>query len=234
MANTIRKIIGEAYRFIGLAPNGILHDGQVGEGVAFANEVIKKYNESCLFPFTFVTLEGRISGGSVAIKNEDDGEGGLVGDIPANMSAVYWKRNETDMLDLEKCEFASIFRMRNSSSSPAWYSLVVESDEKAVLHFDALGSFNVLLVYPKSLPELKIDDVFAAPAIYEQVVKYGVAVRAATKASFEESVIADYQKLLDDAVNAIVGSNASKRPMTRKRGGYYNHHDEFNCPRRYF
>lgn len=130
MANTIRKIIGEAYRFIGLAPNGILHDGQVGEGVAFANEVIKKYNESCLFPFTFVTLEGRVSGGSVAIKNEDDGEGGLVGDIPANMSAVYWKRNETDMLDLEKCEFASIFRMRNSSSSPAWYSLVVESDEK--------------------------------------------------------------------------------------------------------
>ena len=90
MANTIRKIIGEAYRFIGLAPNGILHDGQVGEGVAFANEVIKKYNESCLFPFTFVTLEGRVSGGSVAIKNEDDGEGGLVGDIPANMSAVYW------------------------------------------------------------------------------------------------------------------------------------------------
>ena len=229
MSKTIRKILGEAYKFIGLAPNGILHDGQVGEGLEFANEVIQKYNESCLFPFSFVTLEGRVSGGSLAIVK--GGDGGLDGEIPANMSAVYWKRGENDMLDIEKCKYSEIFRMRNSSSSPSWYSLVVESDERAVLHFDATGSFDVLLVYPKRLPEIGIDDTFAAPAIYDQVVKYGVAVRAAQRASLEPSVIADYQKDLDDAVRSIMESNSGKRPVRRNTARRYNRHDEFVNPR---
>ena len=208
MSKTLRKILGEAYKFIGLAPNGILNDGQVGDGVDFANEVIRKYNESSLFPFTFSTVEGTVSG----------------------MAAVYWKRGDTDMIPLKDCDYKDIFQYRNSSASPLWYSIVVESDERATLNFDALGEFRVLLVYPKKFPHLEIEDVFNGPEIYEQVVKYGVAVLAATKASLEESVIAGYQKQLDDAVRAIRKGNASKRPVRRKMGGGYNRHVEFNNP----
>lgn len=229
MAKTIRKLLGEAYKFIGLAPNGILHDGQVDDGVTFANEVIRKYNESSLFPFTFVTLEATVSGGSLVITI--DGSEGVQGDVPAGISSLYWKRSQTDMYDLDKCKYSEIFNKRNTSSSPMWFALVPESDDKAVVHFDALGTFNVLIVYPKNLQELKIDDVFAAPAIYEQVVKYGVAVRAAAKASLEDSVIANYQKLLDDAVDSIITSNAGNRPIQKRHGGFYSRHEIFDNPR---
>lgn len=230
MSKSIRKIIGEAYKFIGLAPNGILHDGQVSEGVDFANEVISKYNESSLFPFTYSTLEAVVSGGSISISSQA-GEGVVEGVVPVGMAALYWKHSDTDMVKLRDLDFKDIFGLRNASASPAWYSLVVEDDDRATVHFDALGTFRVLMVYPKKLPRLEIDDMFVAPEIYEQVVKYGVVVRAATKATFEESVIADYQKLLDDAVRAITNSNAGKRPVKRKLDGFYNHHDEFKSPR---
>lgn len=229
MSKTLRKILGEAYKFIGLAPNGILNDGQVGDGVDFANEVIRKYNESSLFPFTFSTVEGTVSNGILHVSSYDDGES-IVGDAPVGMAAVYWKRGDTDMIPLKDCDYKDIFQYRNSSASPLWYSIVVESDERATLNFDALGEFRVLLVYPKKFPHLEIEDVFNGPEIYEQVVKYGVAVLAATKASLEESVIAGYQKQLDDAVRAIRKGNASKRPVRRKMGGGYNRHVEFNNP----
>lgn len=230
MSNTIRKILGDAYRFIGLAPNGILHDGQVGEGVDFANEVIKKYNESSLFPFAYSTLEATVSGGSMTI-SPTAGEGVTVGEPPVGMAAAYWKRSETDLIDLERIDYKDIFRMRNSSSSPEWYSIVPETDDRVKIHFDALGTFRVFLVYPKALPTLEIDDTFVAPEIYEQVVKYGVAVRAATKASLEDSVIANYQKLLDDAVRAVINGNASKKPVKRNLRRTYDRHAEFICPR---
>ena len=230
MSKSIRKILGEAYKFIGLAPNGILHDGQVSEGVDFANEVIGKYNESSLFPFTYSTLEAVVSGGSITISSQA-GEGVVEGVVPCGMAALYWKHSDTDMVKLRDIDFKDIFGLRNSSASPAWYSLVIQDDDHATVHFDALGTFRAFLVYPKKLPRLEIDDTFVAPEIYEQVVKYGVAVRAATKATFEESVIADYQKLLDDAVRAITNSNASKRPVKRKLDAYYNHHEEFKNPR---
>lgn len=229
MSKTIRKILGEAYEFIGLAQNGILNDGQVETGVNFANEVIKKYNESSLFPFTFSTLEGKATNGLIRISSQEDGES-IVGDVPVGMAAVYWKRGDTDMLPLEKCSYKDIFMVRNSSASPLWYSLVVESDDLARVHFDAMGEFNFLLVYPKKIPHLEIEDTFYAPELYCQVIKYGVAVRAAIKASLEDSVIANYQKLLDDAVRAITESNAAKRPMKRNLGSAYDRHSEFNCP----
>lgn len=232
MSKTIRKILGEAYKFIGLAPNGILNDGQVGDGVDFANEVIEKYNKSSLFPFTFVTAEATVSGGDIIMATQAGEDVDLVvGDIPAGMAAVYWKNSETNMVELEPLNFKDIFRVRNSSASPSWYSLVEESDDRVTVHFDALGTFRVFLVYPKKLPRLEIDDTFNAPEIYCQVIKYGVAVRAATKASLEDSVIANYQKLLDDAVRAITLTNAAKRPMKRNFGRAYDRHAEFICPR---
>ena len=230
MSKSIRKIIGEAYKFIGLAPNGILHDGQVSEGVDFANEVIKKYNESSLFPFTYSTLDAVVSGGCMTI-SPTAGEGVTVGEAPVGMAAAYWKRSATDMIKIRRIDFKDIFPMRNTSASPEWYSIVTETDDRVKIHFDALGTFNVFLVYPKALPRLEIDDTFVAPEIYEQVVKYGVAVRAAVKAVFEDSVVAGYQKLLDDAVRAITDSNASKKPVKRNFTKRYNHHDEFMCPR---
>lgn len=230
MSKTIRKILGEAYEFLGLAPNGILHDGQVSEGVNFANEVIKKYNESSLFPFTYSTLEMNVSGGSAVISSQPE-PGENLGVVPVGVAAVYWKKSETDLIDLEKMDFKDIFRMRNTSSSPEYYSLVVESDDRATFSFDALGSFKVFLVYPHAIPRLDIDGTFNAPEIYDQVVKYGVVVRAAIKRSLEPSVIEDYKKLLDEAVSAVTGSNASKRPVKRNFGRAYRKHDEFVCPR---
>lgn len=230
MSKSIRKIVGEAYQFIGLAPNGILHDGQVSEGVNFANEVIRKYNESSLFPFTFATMDAVVKGGKLTI-TKDAEEGCVQGDVPVSMAAAYWKHSDTDMVELRELSYPDIFRMRNPSTSPEWFSLVVEDDNRATLHFDALGTFRAFLVYPKKLPRLEIDDMFVAPEIYEQVVKYGVVVRAATKATFEETVIADYQKLLDDAVRAITDSNASKRPVKRKLRRPYDRHAEFKNPR---
>lgn len=230
MSKTIRKILGEAYRFIGLAPNGILNDGQVGDGLEFANEVIRKYNESSLFPFTYTTLETTVSGGSISISTQP-GPGEILAEVPVGIAAVYWKRSETEYLDLEKMDYKDIFRVRNSSASPEWYALVPVDDVRASVHFDALGTFRAFLVYPRAIPEMDIDDTFNAPEIYCQVVKYGVAVRAATKASLELSVIADYQKLLDDAVRAIMESSASRKPMKRNFGRAYDRHAEFTCPR---
>ena len=230
MSKTIRKILGEAYRFIGLAPNGILNDGQVGDGLEFANEVIRKYNESSLFPFTYTTLETTVSGGSVSISTQP-GQGEVLGEVPVGIAAVYWKRSDTEYLDLEKMDYKDIFRVRNSSASPEWYALVPVDEVRARIHFDALGTFRAFLVYPQAIPAMDIDDTFNAPELYCQVVKYGVAVRAATKASLEPSVIADYQKLLDDAVRAIMESSASRKPMKRNFGRAYDRHAEFTCPR---
>lgn len=230
MSKTIRKILGEAYKFIGLAPNGILNDGQVGDGVDFANEVIQKYNESSLFPFTYTTLETTVSGGSVSISTQP-GPGEIQAEVPVGMAAVYWKRSETEYLDVEKMDYKDIFRVRNNSSSPEWYSLVPVDDVRARIHFDAIGTFRAFLVYPRAIPRLEIEDTFNAPELYCQVIKYGVVVRAAMKASLEESVIADYQKLLDDAVRAVMESNASKKPMKRNFGRAYDRHAEFVCPR---
>ena len=230
MSKTIRKILGEAYEFIRLAPKGILNDGQVSDGVDFANEVINRYNRSSLFPFMFSTLETTVSGGSLAISSQPE-PGEVLAEVPVGMAAAYWKRSETDMVEMRDCSYPDIFSVRNSSSSPFWYSLVTETDEHATLSFDALGSFKVLLVYPKKFPHLDIDDTFNAPDIYAQVIKYGVAVLAAQKATLEESVIAGYEKNLEDAVRAIRKSNASKRPVKHRLDGGYNHHEEFIIPR---
>lgn len=230
MSKTIRTILGEAYKFIGLAPNGILNDGQVGDGVDFANEVISKYNESSLFPFTYTTLETTVSGGSVTISTEP-AQGEILAEVPVGIAAMYWKRSETDFFDMEKMDYKDIFRVRNSSASPEWFALVPVDDSRAVIHFDALGAFRAFLVYPRAIPHMEIDDTFNAPELYCQVIKYGVAVRAATKASLEPSVIADYQKLLDDAVRAVINSNASKKPVKRNLRRTYDRHAKFMCPR---
>lgn len=231
MSKTIRKILGEAYKFIGLAPNGILNDGQVGDGVDFANEVIQKYNESSLFPFTYTTLETTVSGGLVSLTTQPRHPGEVLAEVPVGMAAVYWKRSDNEYLDVEKMDYKDIFRVRNSSSSPEWYSLVPVDDTHATVHFDSLGAFRAFMVYPRAIPAMDINDTFNAPELYCQVIKYGVAVRAAIKASLEESVIADYQKLLDDAVRAVMESNASKKPMKRNFGRPYDRHAEFTCPR---
>lgn len=91
MSKSIRKILGEAYEFVGLSPNGVLTGKQVVKGLQFANEVLQTYNESCLFPFTFATVTGRVSGGHAIIANNDDAD--FKGEVPANISAVYLRQS---------------------------------------------------------------------------------------------------------------------------------------------
>lgn len=229
MSKSIRKILGEAYEFVGLSPNGVLTGKQVVKGLQFANEVLQTYNESCLFPFTFATVTGRVSGGHAIIANNDDAD--FKGEVPANISAVYLRQSNTEFRELSKCEFKDIFKVRNNGSTPQWYAFMLSGDEAGEIHFDAIGNYEVMIVYPRSLPEMGIDDNFVAPAIYEQVLKYGVAELAAQDAGLEEAAVAPATKRLSDAVRTIKESNGAKRPCKRMMGDAMDRHSRFNNPR---
>ncbi|MCQ2096780.1 MAG: hypothetical protein MJY87_02415 [Fibrobacter sp.] len=235
MPKSVRKILSEAYGFVGLSPNGVLTGRQVTKGLQFLNEVLQKYNESCLFPFSFETVIGKVRGGRAEISLRW-GISELTGPVPANISAVYLRRSDTDYVELEKCEYKDIFKVRNSGSTPEWYSFMLGeyehgTDETGFIHFDALGEFEVMVVYPRKLPELGIDDTFNAPAIYEQVLRYGVAELAAQDAGLEDAAVAPATNRLSDVVRTIKESNGSKRPRKRVRQEVRNRHARFNNPR---
>lgn len=226
---SIRKILGEAYEFVGLSPNGVLTGKQVSKGVQFANEVLQTYNRSCLFPFSFATVLGKVNNGSGIISNRDNVE--FHGESPVNVSAVYYRASDTEYRELEKCDYKDIFKVRNSSSTPLWFSFVMLDDDTGELHFDALGNFEIMVVYPKKLKELTIDDEFTAPAIYEQVLKYGVAELAAQDAGLEDAAIAPASKRLENVVRTIKESNGAKRPCKRIMQDISDRHARFNNPR---
>lgn len=76
-----------------------------------------------------------------------------------------------------------------------------------------------------------IDDNFVAPAIYEQVLKYGVAELAAQDAGLEDAAVAPATKRLSDAVRTIKESNGAKRPCKRMMVDAMDRHSRFNNPR---
>jgi len=228
MSKSVLKILSEAYGFIGLCPNGVINGNRVKKGLQFANEVLQKYNEGCLFPFSFVTLRGRVCGGDTIIAPDADV---FKGEVPAAISAVYLQRSNTDYVKLDKCAYSDIFAVRNGGSIPLWYSFDKSLTNEGVLTFDATGDYNIMVIYPKQLPELKENDTFFAPDIYEQVLKYGIAVRAAQDEGLPKDEQADAQKNLDDAVRIITESNGSKRPVKRLLNSRYDRHSYFTNPR---
>jgi len=226
MSKSIRKILGEAYSFVGLSPNGVLVGNQTTNGLQFANEIIQQCNENCLFPFTFQTLVGRIEGGDAKISPTSDN---FRGDVPASISAVFYKNGDNDFIELRKCEYKDIFNVRNSSSNPSWYAFVQTSENEVTLYVDGTGSAEIMVIYPKVLPEMGIDDTFIAPKIYEQALKYGVASMAAAQAGLENDSGAG--KLYNNVLHIIKDSNGAKRPLKRIGYNSYSRHELFNCPR---
>jgi len=229
MSKSVKKILGDAYEFVGLSPNGVLSGKQVSKGLQFINEVLQKYNESCLFPFSFKTVIGHVSGGCGVIANESEAD--FVGEVPANISAVYLRISDTDYRELDKCEFKDIFKVRNSGSTPCWYSFMLTGDKSGELHFDAIGNYEIMVVYPRSLPELTINDTFDAPDIYEQVLRYGVAELAAQDAGLSADAVEPASKRLSDIVRTIKESNGAKRPCKRMQQQSMDRHARFNNPR---
>lgn len=240
MSKSVKKILGDAYEFVGLAPNGVLSGKQVTKGLQFFNEVLQKYNESGLFPFSFATVVGKVKNGEAEISLRF-GVADLLGAVPANIAAVYLKKSDTDYLELSKCDYKDIFKVRNQSSTPMWYSFMLDGysqyahtdaeDEVGHLYFDALGEFDVMVVYPRKLENLTIDEMFNAPDIYEQVLRYGVAELAAQDAGLEDAAIAPASKRLSDIVRTIKESNGSKRPCKRFMQQARDRHARFNNPR---
>lgn len=212
MAKTAIQIVRDAYSYTGICPTGVtLNDKMSREGLGFLNELLYQWNIENYFPFTNNTIDGQVQGGDGLIF---DGDGATFrGEKPMNVNRVLWKDGQ-EWVPLIRVGYENIWERRSSTTRPTFFAFTNDSDGKGVLVFDSEnGNFLCRVIYNKALPKMDFNDVLNAPAQYEQLLKYGVAVKCCVRYGLPMETKAQIESEQNAILTAIKKANSFKHAI---------------------
>lgn len=209
---TAIQIIREAYAYTGICPTkATLSDKMSEEGLDFLNELLYEWNMANYFPFTNNTLDAQIHGGSAIIAPDSDT---FAGETPAVIQKCFWK-NGALWEPIRRVSYENIWCRRvEGASLPAFYAFSLDQNGKGVLTFDCSnGNFLCRIIYNRSIPQMEFTTQLNAPPHYEQLLKYGVAVKVCIRYGLPNDVKDNIVGQRDAILGAIEKVNQFKHEV---------------------
>lgn len=205
------QIVRDAYAYAGIAPTGTPLNGSMSEeGLGFLNELLYKWNMSNYFPFTHVTLDADVVGGNALIYPDSDT---FKGEVPVLVQRCLW-RNGSVWEPLSRVSYENIWERRSTGEIPSFYAFTLDGDGHGSLTFDCEnGKFRCRIIYNRSIPEADYNDPINAPAQYEQLLKYGVAVKCCIRYGLPADVLNNIKGEQDSILRAIEKMNSYKHEV---------------------
>lgn len=209
---TAIQIIREAYSYTGICPTKqTISDEMSSEGLGFLNELLYEWNMANYFPFTNHTLDARIIGGSAVIATDSTT---FAGETPAVIQKAFWK-NGSVWEPIRRVSYENIWCRRvEGASLPTFYAFSLDEDGKGIITFDCSnGNFLCRIIYNRNIPPMEFTTQLNAPPQYEQLLKYGVAVKVCIRYGVPEDVTARIEKQRDAILGAIEKINQFKHEV---------------------
>ena len=213
---TAIQMICDAYAYTGIAPAGLPVNGNMSkEGLGFLNEVIYRLNSEDYFPFTNVTIDGTLKHGQGIIAPRDDAD--FVGEKPLKVNKVLY-RYGNQWISMLNVGYENIWERRLASANPEFYAFTNNEEGEGVIVVDAeQGEIPCRVIYNKALPPMNFNDELKAPPQYEQLIKYGIALKVCTKYGLPADKAGAIQAEYDSILTAIKKSNSFKHTITRPK-----------------
>lgn len=218
MKNAI-QIVRDAYAYAGICPTAQpLNADMSREGLGFLNELLFKWNMENYFPFTNNMLDADVSGGSAVVAPDS---ATFRGEVPAFVQKCLW-RNGTAWEPLARVSYENIWARRSTGTLPSFFAFSLDADGRGVLTFDCEnGSFRCRIIYNRAIPEMDYNDMLNAPPQYEQLLKYGVAVKCCVRYGLPADVKANIAEERDAILSAISKVNSFRHEVNLGyRGGF--------------
>lgn len=212
MSKTAIQIIRDAYAYTGICPTkSTLNDKMSQEGLDFLNELLYAWNMDNYFPFTSNTIDGDIVGGEAEISPESNT---LKGEVPAVLQKVFW-RNGSIWEPLYRVSYENIWSRRCSGATlPTYYAFTLDENGKGRLTFDSEnGHFRCRVIYNRSIPTMDYNSELNAPPQYEQLLKYGIAVKVCIRYGVPADVRVSIEQERDSILTAIKKVNNFKHEV---------------------
>lgn len=208
---TAIQIIRDAYAYAGIAPTGTPLSGEMSaEGLGFLNELLYKWNMDNYFPFTHCTLDADVIGGEATIAPDSET---FKGEIPVFIQKCFW-RNGSNWEPLHRVSYENIWERRSNGEIPTFYAFTLDEQGRGSLIFDCEnGRFSSRIIYNRAIPSLDFNDLLNAPAQYEQLMKYGVAVKVCVRYAIPADVMAPIKAEQDAILGAIKKINSFKHEV---------------------
>lgn len=212
MAKTAIQIIKEGYAYAGISPTGTpLNADMSREGLGFLNELLYKWNIENYFPFTNNTIDAHVTGGQAVI-GPDEGAA-FAGEKPLNINKVLWK-DGNEWRPLFRVAYDNIWERRVLTSKPYYFAFSNDAEGNGVLTFDCEnGNFDARVIYNKALPTMDYNDELTAPSQYEQLLKYGIAVKCCIRYGLPPETKAYIEEEQDAILNSIKKQNSFKHKI---------------------
>lgn len=209
---TAIQIIRDAFAYVGMVPSGKPLNGNMSqEGLGFLNEVLYRLNSDNYFPFTNNTIDGTVKEGVGIIAPRDDAT--FVGEKPLSVNKVLYRRGN-EWFPLYSIGYDNIFERRCQTTLPSCYAFSNDVEGNGILTFDnENGEFECRVIYNKAIPEMDFNDVLATPPQYEQLLKYGVAIKVCNRYGLPMDKKVSIKEEYDSMLLAIKKNNSVKHEI---------------------
>lgn len=209
---TAIQIVREAFSYAGICPTTSTLSAEMStEGLDFLNELLYRWNMGNYFPFTNNTLDARVIGGSAIIAPDSDT---FRGETPAFIQRAFWK-NGSVWEPLRRVSYENIWERKvQGASLPTYYAFSLDENGKGIITFDCdNGNFLGRIIYNRNLPTMEFTTQLNAPPQYEQLLKYGVAVKVCVRYGVPEDITARIEREQDAILAAIEKVNSFKHEV---------------------
>lgn len=209
---TAIQIIREAFSYTGIAPTKeSLTDRMSEEGLGFLNELLYKWNIENYFPFTNNTIDAQVTSGQAFIAPDSDT---FKGETPAVVQKCFWK-NGAYWESVSRVSYENIWVRRISGLTiPSYYAFSLDENGKGVITFDAENCNKFMrIIYNRNIPPMEFNTQLNAPPQYEQLLKYGVAVKICVRYGVPEDVTRRIEQEQDAILEAIKKVNSFKHEV---------------------
>ena len=226
MPKSAIQIIRDGYAYAGIVPTGVpLNAEMSSEGLMFLNELLYAWNTENYFPFTTNTIDGKVSGGQAKISPDDGSE--FVGEKPIQVNKVLYK-NGNVWTPLRRLSYEDIWEHRSQCCLPTFFAFTNDSDGNGIVVFDCEnGNFDARVIYNKNIPPMEYSTILGAPPQYEQLLKYGVALKVCIRYGVPQDKEASIKAEQDAMLSNIKKVNAPKHSIilspARSVGAYDDH-----------
>jgi hypothetical protein len=225
----VRNLVVDAFKMIGdIGDQEALDGTRTLVGVQLLNEIISRYNLDNYFAFTQITNVYPVTESkkeySIGIPTTSADTTDINIDRPASITRLYIKQGESVTQEVRGVSLQDLPLFDSSGSGTPCAFSYQSTYPYSNLVFDIKPNTNqsLVMIYPKALPILTVNDVAEIPYEYEPLLKYSLAHLLAKRYGDEPSVVLDMKELRDELLKSISQNTARKSEAILHAGSYSN------------
>ncbi len=208
----VRNLVVDSFKMIGEIGDQEALDGtRTLVGIQLLNELISQLNLDNYFAFTMQNHEYVVTEAkkdyTIGVPTTSADTTDINIDRPANITRLYIKSQGQESILGESMQVSlQDLPLFDNSSTSAPCAFAYQSTypfSKLVFNSKPVVGQKIVMVFPKQLPQLTVNDVAEIPYEYEPALKYGLSYLLAKRYGNPPEVIADMKGLRDEAYTNI-------------------------------